>query len=456
MENRVRSENRSTMEGVKFGSEAAVAAAGNTHRRALRDIKNIIGAPQQHLAFSKKPSAADAKNQAAGFAGHRPVTRFVCELFFDRCTTCHCSGRAGFSGRLNRVYLVDTLFGRKFAATLATQPANAPLAPIGSERQKRNAETAFHAPSDMECTKVSDDMSVQHLSDMDEMMTDELKEIDMEDSAEEVAPDIDSCDAGNSLAVVEYVDEIYSFYRRSEDLSCVSPSYMSHQTDINEKMRGILIDWLIEVHYKLELLGETLFLTVNIIDRYLARENVVRKKLQLVGVTAMLLACKYEEVSVPVVEDLILICDRAYTRADILEMERTIVDRLEFDMSVPTPYCFMRRFLKAAKSDKKLELLSFFIIELSLVDYGMLKFQPSMLAAAAIYTAQCTINGFKSWNKCCELHTKYSEEQLMDCSKMMVELHQGAAHGKLTGVHRKYSTFKYGCAAKSEPAVFLV
>lgn len=60
-----------------------------------------------------------------------------------------------------------------------------------------------------------------------------------------------------------------------------------------------------------------------------------------------------------------------------------------------------------------MELLSFFIIELSLVSYEMLKFQPSMLAAAAIYTAQCTINGFKSWNKCCELHTRYSEEQLM-------------------------------------------
>lgn len=80
-----------------------------------------------------------------------------------------------------------------------------------------------------------------------------------------------------------------------------------------------------QVHYKLELLEETLFLTVNIIDRFLARENVVRKKLQLVGVTAMLLACKYEEVSVPVVEDLILICDRAYTRADILEMVSNVL-----------------------------------------------------------------------------------------------------------------------------------
>lgn len=197
---------------------------------------------------------------------------------------------------------------------------------------------------------------------------------------------------------------------------------MSSQTDINEKMRGILVDWLIEVrmlrkratfqfsiilmlyktfnidvqcflffymqvHYKLELLEETLFLTVNIIDRFLALEDVVRKKLQLVGVTAMLLACKYEEVSVPVVEDLILICDRAYTRADILEMvkiyskslfsvqkeknrkmtltflqERRIVNTLKFNMSVPTPYCFMRRFLKAAQAEKKVKIYTHFCL----------------------------------------------------------------------------------------------
>uniref|UniRef100_A0A8R7UEP6 Cyclin N-terminal domain-containing protein n=1 Tax=Triticum urartu TaxID=4572 RepID=A0A8R7UEP6_TRIUA len=79
----------------------------------------------------------------------------------------------------------------------------------------------------------------------------ELKEIHMEDTEEEEMHDIDSCDFGNSLAVVEYVDEIYSFYRRTN------------------------------VHYKFELLGEILFLTVNIIDRYLARENVARKKLLL-------------------------------------------------------------------------------------------------------------------------------------------------------------------------------
>jgi cyclin B len=65
---------------------------------------------------------------------------------------------------------------------------------------------------------------------------------------------------------------------------------------------------------------ETLFLTVNLIDRFLEKEVVPRKKLQLVGMTAMLLACKYEEVAVPVVEDLVIISDRAYTKGEVLEM----------------------------------------------------------------------------------------------------------------------------------------
>lgn len=65
---------------------------------------------------------------------------------------------------------------------------------------------------------------------------------------------------------------------------------------------------------------ETLYLTVNLIDRFIAVHPIVRKKLQLVGITAMLLACKYEEVSVPVVDDLIMISDKAYTRYEVLDM----------------------------------------------------------------------------------------------------------------------------------------
>ncbi|KAK8449394.1 hypothetical protein SEVIR_7G211100v4 [Setaria viridis] len=203
-------------------------------------------------------------------------------------------------------------------------------------------------------------------------------------------------------------------------------------------------------------MDETLFLTVNIIDRFLEKQVVPRKKLQLVGVTAMLLACKYEEVSVPVVEDLVLISDRAYTKGQILEMEKLILNTLQFNMSVPTPYVFMRRFLKAADSDKQLELVSFFMLELCLVEYQMLKYRPSLLAAAAVYTAQCAINRCQHWRKVCESHSRYTGDQLLECSRMMVDFHQKAGAGKLTGVHRKYSTFKFGCAAKVEPALFLL
>lgn len=100
-------------------------------------------------------------------------------------------------------------------------------------------------------------------------------------------------------------------------------------------------------------MDETLFLTVNLIDRFLESQMVIRKKLQLVGVTAMLLACKYEEVSVPIVEDFVLISDKAYSRKDVLDMEKSMVNSLQFNFSVPTPFVFMKRFLKAAQSDKK-------------------------------------------------------------------------------------------------------
>ncbi|XP_078448408.1 G2/mitotic-specific cyclin-2-like [Wolffia australiana] len=289
---------------------------------------------------------------------------------------------------------------------------------------------------------------------MEEMVKSVLEEVDMEDSVS-FDLDIDIEDANDPLEVVEYVQDIYTFYKTIEDSSCVSPNYMSNQIDINEKMRAILIDWLVEVHYKFELMEETLFLTVNIIDRFLARQTIIRTKLQLVGMTALLLACKYEEVSIPVLEDLIIISDRAYNRSEILEMERQMVNVLEFNMSTPTSYVFLRRCLKAAASNRQLELLSAFMVELCLVEYEMLKFPPSLLAAAAVYTAQSSVRGFRMWARTCELCSGYSEHQLLECAGKMVGFHHRAATGKLTSVYRKYSTFKYGYAASSRPATFL-
>lgn len=136
---------------------------------------------------------------------------------------------------------------------------------------------------------------------------------------------------------------------------------MHSQTDINEKMRAILVDWLIDVHQKFELSPETLYLTISIIDRFLAVKNVPRRELQLLGMGAMLIASKYEEIWAPEVNDLVCISDRAYSHQQVLLMEKAILGKLEWTLTVPTHYVFLARFIKASISDQqvssKLKLL---------------------------------------------------------------------------------------------------
>ncbi|TYG70053.1 cyclin-B2-4 isoform X2 [Gossypium raimondii] len=406
--------------GLHAGERGKLVAATGQNRRALSTInRNLIEGPPFPCAVSKRPlSERNAVcDKIPPIPQHRPITR-------------------------------------KFAAQMANKQQMEP------EEIKKPIQSVPDSNEDCSIIDVDNSdvpMFVQHTEAMmEEIERMEVEMEDVDDDDDDPLVDIDNCDKTNPLAVVEYIDDLYQFYKKAECTGCVPPNYMEQQYDINQRMRGILIDWLVEVHYKFELMEETLYLTINLIDRFLAVKQIARKKLQLVGVTAMLLACKYEEVSVPVIEDLVLISDKAYSRQEVLDMEKLMINTLQFNLSVPTPYVFMRRFLKAAQSNKKLELLSFFMIELCLVEYEMLRFPPSLLAAAAIFTAQCSLSGCKYWSKTSEWYTTYSEEQLMECSRMMVRFHQKAGTGKLTGVQRKYSTSKYGYAAKIEAPTFLL
>lgn len=119
------------------------------------------------------------------------------------------------------------------------------------------------------------------------------------------------------LCTTDYVQDMYDLFRNKEKITSVLPVYMEEQSHINERMRTILVDWLVEVHLKFKLVPETLYLTVNLIDRYLERQEVTRSCLQLVGVTCLMIASKYEEIYPPGVHDLVYICDRAYTRREV-------------------------------------------------------------------------------------------------------------------------------------------
>ena len=88
-----------------------------------------------------------------------------------------------------------------------------------------------------------------------------------------------------------------------------NPLYMEKQKHLTWRMRGILVDWMIEVHSKFRLLSETLFLAVNIVDRFLSKRIVGMDRLQLVGVTALFIAAKYEEVMAPSIQNFIYVVD---------------------------------------------------------------------------------------------------------------------------------------------------
>nr|DAD38492.1 TPA_asm: hypothetical protein HUJ06_009133 [Nelumbo nucifera] len=142
-------------------------------------------------------------------------------------------------------------------------------------------------------------------------------------------------------------------------------------------------------------------------SKFLSVYIITKKEMQLVGLTSLLLASKYEDFWHPKVKDLISISADSYTRNEMLQWFK-----LMFRLNVPTPYVFMLRFLKAAQSDMKLERLAFYLIELSLVEYEALKFKPSFLCASAIYVARCTLQIAPAWTTLLSRHAHYEESEL--------------------------------------------
>ncbi|KAJ0084081.1 hypothetical protein Patl1_29620 [Pistacia atlantica] len=263
---------------------------------------------------------------------------------------------------------------------------------------------------------------------------------------------IDAADANDGLAVVEYVEDIYMFYK--EDESRVQ-DYMVSQP-INERMRTILVGWLIEVHDRFELTPETLYLTVNIFDRYLSKKTVSRDKLQLLGISSMLISCKYEEIWAPMVNDFVCISDYAYTEEEVRAMEKEILGELGWYLTVPTPYVFLVRYLKASVSpNQEMENMVFFLAELGITHYyTIISYCPSMLAASAVYAARCTLNKRPYWTETLKHHTGYCEENIKNCAKLLVSLHmeEAAQNGVKVAVCRKFSSPKRGCVSLYPPA----
>lgn len=299
-----------------------------------------------------------------------------------------------------------------------------------------------------------------------------------------MAADITEMFARREKEALQLVKEGHSNTSSAQDASAIYryfpyPSYLRYQPEINERMRMILIDWLIDVHLKFKLHPETMYLTVNLIDRYLScictrmdRTLFVRRlQLQLVGVCAMLIAAKYEEIWPPQLKECVRICAETYTRDEIVEMERHICSTLSFRFTVPTPFQFASRLWTVLEGDELFgwkagteehgtqhallcHATSFFM-EHAMLDYEALQFSASQVAYASLFLAIAVLRlklniSMKQpiWNEVLRHYSKTEVESFYPCAVQLMAYVNHVPTTKYQAVRRKYNNARCGEVSK--------
>lgn len=245
--------------------------------------------------------------------------------------------------------------------------------------------------------------------------------------------------------VTEYSNDIFIYMRKLEFKYRPDPDYMDRQVEIDWKKRGILIDWLVRVHAHCNLLPETLFLTVNYIDRFLSLKAVEQSKFQLVGIAALFIAAKYEEITCPSVQELAYIVEHEYSVNDILRAERYMIDMLQFNMGWPGPMSFLRRSSKADDYDSDSRTLAKYFLELTIMDQRFVASQPSWLAAAAHCLARIVLNRGE-WSDVHVYFGSYTKRQLQPAIDLMIDAcKQPLTHHR--SIYEKYTEERFKWAS---------
>ncbi len=187
----------------------------------------------------------------------------------------------------------------------------------------------------------------------------------------------------------EYIDEIFdNLIDEEKDLNWkINPNYFENQTEINQSMRSILIDWLIDVHNKFQFKEETIYIAIYIIDNYLSKRIIKRHKFQLLGITSLFIASKVNEIYIRRISDYVFITDNAYNIEDIKCMEEEISKTLNFNFLVPSALSFYEIISKKVGISEDVDKYHFgeFLIQSFLIDYRSLYYSYSSIACACCY-----------------------------------------------------------------------
>ena len=223
-------------------------------------------------------------------------------------------------------------------------------------------------------------------------------------------------------------------------------NYMTDQNEISEQMRSILIDWLIDVHYKFQFRDETLFMTVLIIDRFCTIRQISRVKLQLLGIAAMMIACKHEEIDLPKMEDFLYITDNAYSKNELVKLENDILMALNFELLYPSPIKFFEYLSVNFNFDKKAHFMGKYLMETFLLDIKYVKYKASVISCACTYIVMkfLKMEGYQeSYNKKYFLLNENEDLPLghgvKDCAQDICILVDNIKNANYLSCYKKYS-----------------
>ena len=240
----------------------------------------------------------------------------------------------------------------------------------------------------------------------------------------------------------EVKKNITSHLKNLETKHSIDKEYMKMQKDINAKMRMILIDWLVDVCVKFEVLPHVFPSTVQLIDRYLQTTNVIRSSLQLIGVCCLMMVCKLEEVFPPMLKDYLSVCDNAYSKKELLAMEFQILSKLNFEITSFSMMDFLTLWNSELRLDDRAFYFAQYLIENSLLDLSSYKNKNSLMTAGSIYFVN-KIFKKDGWSEVYEKVTGYSENELKNAAKDLFIILQKNEKNELNGLSRKFGTVEF-------------
>uniref|UniRef100_A0A1B6CJZ0 Cyclin N-terminal domain-containing protein n=1 Tax=Clastoptera arizonana TaxID=38151 RepID=A0A1B6CJZ0_9HEMI len=256
---------------------------------------------------------------------------------------------------------------------------------------------------------------------------------------------IDKNDKGKIFLLSEYVNEIYKYLQYLELKFTIQPKYLIGQV-ITPSMRSVLVDWMADVQQQYHLLSETLHLSVAIVDLFLQKMRVIGKdKLQLVGVTAMFIACKYEETYSPDISDFVYITDSTYSKEQIISMERVIFQKLNFNLGRPSSVQFLRRYSKAGEVTPMHHTFAKYFIDLALLEYNLVHVRPSLIAAVASFIShsiyKCETGPCPEiWTDTLTFYSSYTFKDLQPYIPILAATILKAHKSKLKAIPKKFAS----------------